>query len=137
MKTLLTGLAAALALALAADLPLIQPNDLAAQLRVKAPAPLILHVGPNFLYRGKHIPGAVYIGQAAEPKGLEALRAAAGKFPHDRDIVLYCGCCPWDHCPNIQPAFETLRQMGFKNVKAMYAAVGFKQDWIDRGYPVE
>jgi thiosulfate/3-mercaptopyruvate sulfurtransferase len=120
----------------AADIAVIQPADLAAQL-AKNPKPTILYVGPNLLYRSKHIPGAVFAGPGNRPEGLNLLRAAAKDLPRDRQVVIYCGCCPWDHCPNIHPAFETLRQMGFKNVKAMYSPIGFKQDWIDRGYPVE
>jgi len=125
------------AAALAADIPLIQPKDLAARLASRDPQPAIFQVGPNFLFRAKHIPGAVYAGMASRSEGLEALKAAVGKLPRDRELVIYCGCCPWDHCPNIKPAMEVLKQMGFTRVKAMYSATNFKVDWIDQGYPVE
>ena len=65
------------------------------------------------------------------------LKAAVDKLPRDREIVIYCGCCPWDHCPNVKPAMELLKQMGFTKAKALYVPDNLKVDWIDRGYPVE
>jgi len=118
----------------AAEMALIQPSELAAHLSTK---PAIFHVGPGVLYRSKHIPGSVYAGFASRPDGLDGLKAAVAKLPHDREIVIYCGCCPWDKCPNIKPAMALLQQMGFTHVKALYVADSFKTDWIDKGYPVE
>ena len=126
-----------LAVALAAEIPLIQPKDLAARLSAKEAKPAIFQVGPNVLYRSKHIPGSLFAGPAAKAEGLELLKAAVDKLPRDRELVVYCGCCPWDKCPNINPAIELLRKMGFTRVKAMYSANNFKLDWIDQGYPVE
>lgn len=137
MKTLAMLLMAALVVALAADLALIQPKDLAAQLTAKGTAPLIIHVGPNLLYRGKHIPGSIYAGPGSRPAGLDELKLAVDKLPRDRQIVVYCGCCPWDHCPNIKPAVELLKGMGFTSVKAMYVESNFAKDWTEKGYPVE
>jgi thiosulfate/3-mercaptopyruvate sulfurtransferase len=138
MKAPAIGLMALAAVGLlAADLDLIQPGDLAARLAAKGASPVIFHVGPNVLYRGKHIPGAIYAGFAAKPEGLEALKVAAANLPRNREIVIYCGCCPWSHCPNVKPAFELLKQMGFTRVKAMFVETNFAKDWIDKGYPVE
>jgi rhodanese-related sulfurtransferase len=137
MKTLMVGMAVLLVTGLAADLALVQPKDLAAQLAGKGPRPAIFQVGPNMLYRSKRIPGAVYAGPASRPEGLEALKQAAGKLPRDREVVLYCGCCPWDNCPNVKPAIELLRTMGFTRVKAMFVATNFAKDWTEKGYPVE
>ena len=127
----------ALAGAWAADLAVIQPKELAGQLAGHRAVIVVLQVGPNVLYRSRHIPGAIYAGPANKPEGLELLKAEAGKLPRDREIVLYCGCCPWDHCPNIRPAVELMRQMGFAHVRALYVPDNFKADWIDQGYPVE
>ena len=137
MKTIVIGVTAALVVGLAAEMTLIQPKDLAAQLAARGAPPAIVHVGPNFLYRGKHIPGSIYTGPASKPEGLDALKLAADKLPRDRDIIVYCGCCPWDHCPNIKPAVELLQHMGFTHVKAMYVESSFGKDWVDKGYPVE
>jgi rhodanese-related sulfurtransferase len=126
-----------LAVALAADLPLAQPQEVAARLAAKSQAPAIFQVGPNLLYRGKHIPGSIYGGMGARPDGIETLKSVVAKLPRDREIVIYCGCCPWDKCPNIKPAFDALKQMGFTRVKAMYVPHNFATDWVDKGYPVE
>lgn len=135
MRAFTLFLAAALTAAIAADLSLIQPKELAAGLSSK---PAIFHVGFNTLWRnGKHIPGAVYAGPGARPEGLDALKAAVAKLPRDRQIVIYCGCCPWDHCPNVRPALALLQQLGFTHVHALYLAQNFKTNWIDAGYPIE
>ncbi|HMC59444.1 MAG TPA: rhodanese-like domain-containing protein [Candidatus Solibacter sp.] len=122
----------------AADMPLVQPKDLAAHLEAHLqPRPAIFHVGPNVLYRSKHIPGAVYAGPGSKPEGLAMLKSAAANLPRTREIAIYCGCCPWDRCPNVKPAMEVLKQMGFTKVKALYLENNFASDWIDKGYPVE
>lgn len=118
----------------AADMPLAQPADVAAALNGKN-KPMVLHVGPNVLYRSQHIPGAIYAGMAARPDGLELLKKTVDPLPRGREIIIYCGCCPWDHCPNIRPAMELLHSLGFTHVKAMYLPTDFKFDWIDKGYP--
>lgn len=120
----------------AADLPLAQPKDVAAAM-AGAAKPAVLYVGPNVMYRSKHIPGAVYAGPGNRPEGIELLKKSAATFAKDREIILYCGCCPWDRCPNIRPAIEALHGMGFTHVKAMYLPDDFKTDWIDKGYPTE
>jgi len=126
-----------LATAWAADTPLIQPAEFAAQLAGKGAKPAVFHVGFNVLYRNRHIPDSVYAGPGSKPEGLELLKQAVAKLPRDREIVLYCGCCPWDHCPNMRPASELLRSMGFTHVKMLYIPTNLKVDWFDHGYPGE
>ena len=137
MKLFLSAFLVLTIVALAADIALVQPQDLAASLAAKGSKPAVLYVGPNVMYRSKHIPGSVFAGPGNRSDGLNLLKAAVKGLPRDKEIVIYCGCCPWDRCPNIQPAFATLRQMGYTRVRAMYSPIGFKTDWIDRGYPVE
>jgi thiosulfate/3-mercaptopyruvate sulfurtransferase len=137
VKALLIGVVTLLAVALAADIPVIQPKDLAARLTAKEAKPVIYYVGPNVLYRSKHIPGALYAGPGGKSEGLTMLKEAVQKMPRDGELVIYCGCCPWNRCPNISPAIEMLKQMGFTHVKAMYSPTNFKTDWIDQGFPVE
>src|SRR4051794_22932499 len=115
--------------ALAAGLTLIEPKDVAAQLAAKSGQPVLFHVGPNSLYRGKHIPGSIYAGPGSTPQGIEMLKQAVAKLPKDRAIVLYCGCCPWNNCPNVKPAVEALQAMGFTKVKAMHIENNFPMDW--------
>lgn len=116
---------------------LISPEELVRIIRSSGTAkPLILNVGPRFLYLEAHIPGAEYMGAAAEAEGIQQLRKRAKSLPHNKSIVLYCGCCPWIHCPNVAPAFKELHAMGFTNVKVLYIANNFGSDWVEKGYPV-
>lgn len=116
----------------------ILPAALAAAL-AKTPAaerPLLLHVGFHMLYVEAHIPGSVYAGPANAPEGLKRLKAAVAKVSKSRQILLYCGCCPWDHCPNIAAAYHQVRTLGFKNVKVLHLEDDFGTNWADPGYPV-
>jgi len=113
---------------------LIQPDQLAGEL--KAAPPTILQVGFSKLYQQAHIPGAVYAGPTNSETGLAALKAAAEKLSRDAPLVIYCGCCPWNRCPNMDAAYTTLKAMGFSRLRALYIADNFGQDWVDKGYPV-
>lgn len=98
--------------------------------------PLLIQVGSHMLYSQAHIPGSEYIGPASSETGLQQLRKRVEALPRTKFIVLYCGCCPWNHCPNVKPADDTLRSMGFKNVKVLYIAENFGTNWVAKGYPV-
>jgi len=97
--------------------------------------PLILQVGSHVLYSQAHIPGSEYIGPASSDVGIQQLRKRAESLARSRLIVLYCGCCPWNHCPNVKPAYDALQAMGFRNLKVLYIANNFGADWVDKGYP--
>ncbi len=116
---------------------LIQPAELVKILQAKGEKPVILMVGFKVLYAQAHIPGAEYIGPGSDERGIAQLRQRAQTLSKKRAIVVYCGCCPWQHCPNIDPALKLLRDLGFTNVKALYMANNFGQDWMNKGYPVE
>jgi rhodanese-related sulfurtransferase len=92
-------------------------------------------VGPRLLYQQAHITGAEYVGATSSPDGIQALRDRVKSVPKGKQIVLYCGCCPWSHCPNIRPAYAELVKLGYKNVKALYIANNFGTDWVNKGYP--
>ena len=130
-------LAAVAVVVSAADLALVQPQDLAAQLGGAGAHPAVFMVGPNVLYRSRHIPGSVFAGPGRSEDGLAMLKAEVDKLPRDREVVVYCGCCPWDRCPNIKPVMELLKQMGFSKAKSLYLATGFKADWLDKGYAAD
>jgi thiosulfate/3-mercaptopyruvate sulfurtransferase len=97
--------------------------------------PLILNVGPSLLYQQAHIPGSEYVGAGSDAASLTQLRARVKSQPHEKFIVLYCGCCPWSHCPNVRPAYSELQMLGFNNVKVLYIANNLGTDWVDKGYP--
>jgi thiosulfate/3-mercaptopyruvate sulfurtransferase len=142
MRLAIVWALAAAAGAVAASQPsgadLIAPAAVAARLSGPAAARSpILYVGFGILYRSKHMPGAVFAGPAARAEGLDALKRAAAGLPRDRELIIYCGCCPWEHCPNVRPALDALRAMGFKQVKVVDLPTSFLKDWIDKGYPIE
>ena len=57
-------------------------------------------------------------------------------FLKKRNIVIYCGCCPFKDCPNIRPAFSLLNSMKFTNHKLLNLPLNLKTDWINHGYPM-
>ena len=99
--------------------------------------PLILQVGPHVFYAEAHIPGSEYVGAAAQDPGLRALRERVRDLEHSRFLVIYCGCCPWNKCPNTRPAFQQLSSLGFTHVQVLYVADNFGANWVAKGYPVE
>ena len=114
----------------------ISPEDLLKILQSpKGEKPLILNVGPHLLYMQAHIPGSEYIGAGSDMQGIDSLRRRVKALPRKTFIVLYCGCCPWSHCPNVHPAYNELHKAGFTNVKVLYIADNFGTDWVDKGYP--
>lgn len=115
---------------------LIQPAALHRELRAHRHL-LVLQVGSRMLFDEAHIPGAEYAGPASRPEGLAKLRQRVAGLPRGRAIVIYCGCCPWSHCPNIAPAWQLLHRMGFTHVKALYLADNFGADWVSQGYGEE
>ena len=116
---------------------LITIDDLVKILQAsKGEKPVLIHVGSHVLYSQAHIPGSEYIGPASDPASLQRLRTDVESLPRKRFIVIYCGCCPWTHCPDMKPADDALHAMGFTNVKSLYIANNFGTDWVDKGYPI-
>lgn len=132
-------LAASAQFALAAtDLPsahLISPEQLVKILQSGRTKPLILNVGPHTLYQQAHIPGAEYIGPGNEGEGRRKLHQRVQRLPRNTFIVLYCGCCPWANCPNVNPAYSELQQMGFSNAKVLKIQNDLGTDWVYKNYP--
>jgi len=114
----------------------MQPEELVKILQGSGEKPLMIQVGSHVLYAQAHIPGSEYIGPAASEAGLRQLRKRVESLPKNKSIILYCGCCPWGHCPNVKPAYDALTAMGFTNFKVLYIADNFGANWADKGYPV-
>lgn len=115
---------------------LLQPGELMQILRSSnGEKPLILQVGSQLFYDLAHIPGSEYVGSAGLNSGLQALRERATGIERSRFLVIYCGCCPWNKCPNIRPAYQQLSSLGFTRVKALYIADNFGTNWVAKGYP--
>jgi rhodanese-related sulfurtransferase len=121
----------------------IGPSDLvtAAQLNSQLPAVkagkiVLIQVGFHTMYMMGHIPGSQYVGAASNAEGLAALKKLVASLPRNQQIVIYCGCCPWDNCPNIRPAFQALKEMGFTNFKVLDIPQRLGDDWTAKGYPI-
>jgi|SRR6185437_8284080 len=111
---------------------LLPPADLAKILNdAKAPKPIIYCVGPS-----GNIKGGIEIGVTQEKENLDKLKIALSKLPKNTGIVVFCGCCPFEHCPNIRPAIKLLSEMKFTNYKLLNLSHNLKVDWIDKGYPM-
>ena len=119
-----------------AHIKTISSEDLVRLLAAPGEKPLLFHVGSHMLYAQAHIPGSEYLGPGNMPDGLQRLRQRVSGLPKKTHIVLYCGCCPWSHCPNGNPAYDALVQLGFANVRVLFLANNFGTDWLDKGYPV-
>lgn len=116
----------------------MQPADLAALLAQQTEKPpVILYVGFRTLFAGGHIPGAKFHGTASTEKGLADLQAAVASLPRSSEVVIYCGCCPLEKCPNIRPAYQLLREMGFSHLRVLVLPTSFAKDWVEQGYPIE
>jgi thiosulfate/3-mercaptopyruvate sulfurtransferase len=98
--------------------------------------PTIVCVGFHTLYEGAHIRGASFHGAASTPQGLADLKQWAKPLPRASDIIIYCGCCPFAHCPNVRPAFIALRDMGFAHLRVLVLPHDFAADWVQPGYPI-
>jgi len=115
----------------------MQPEELAKVIQsTTGQKPVVLYVGPRTFYVQAHISGAEYIGPTSKPDGLDKLRARAKSLARESVVVIYCGCCPWEHCPNIRPAYAELEKMGFQKLRVLYLTNSFGTNWVDKGYPV-
>ncbi len=110
---------------------LLEPSALAATLKDGSKKPVILNIGVV-----EDIPGARHIGAASKAENITKLKEAVAKISKNGEVIIYCGCCPFTRCPNAQPAFTTLKKMGFTNVKLLNLSTNLKTDWIAKGYPV-
>jgi thiosulfate/3-mercaptopyruvate sulfurtransferase len=115
---------------------LMEPAALAAELHSAKP-PVVLCTAFSVLYRSKRIQGAIEAGPGSKPEGIALLKKAVADLPKDADLVLYCGCCPMVKCPNIRPAYRTLREMGFTHVRVLNIPTNMHEDWFSKGYPAE
>jgi hypothetical protein len=113
------------------DSQLMAPADLAAKLKhPEANKILIYSVGPGALIRG-----SLDMGPANAKENLDKLKHSLDKLPRNTEIVIYCGCCPFDRCPNIRPAFSLLVEMKFTNAHLLNIEHNIRTDWVAKGYP--
>ena len=111
---------------------LIQPSELAATIKSNKEIPIIFSVGP-----GAIIPHSKDICMVKEKENIKKLKEQLRSLPRDTQIVVYCGCCPYEHCPNVRPAIQLLKELKFTNYKLLDLPHNIKMDWINKGYPTE
>ena len=112
---------------------LIEPSALASKLDLPKPQqPVIIDIGPAGV-----IKGALEAGPAEQKKNIEKVESLLKDVPKDKEVVIYCGCCPFSKCPNVRPAFKELEKLGYKNPRLLNLSHNLKKDWIDKGYPLE
>ena len=110
---------------------LLPPAQLAQTLQSGKELPTLISIGPAAL-----IPHSVNMGMVQEKENLAKLEKQLKALPKETSIVLYCGCCPYEHCPNVRPAMALLSKLKFTNYHLLDLPHNLKRDWIDKGYPV-
>lgn len=109
---------------------LIEPATLAKTIESDKDIPLIYCVGPGVV-----IPHSINIGPTNDDNNLQKFKDSLQNVPRSADIVIYCGCCPFAHCPNVRPAIEALKEMKFSNYHLLNLPHNIRTDWIAKGYP--
>ena len=112
---------------------LMEPKELADKINAhQAKDLLILCIGPDAM-----IKESVDMGAAHEDANLQQLKTYLQTVDKNKEVVIYCGCCPFIKCPNIRPAFKALTDMGFKKARLLNLAKNIKADWLDKDYPTK
>ena len=117
----------------------LHASDLASELgnAKGASVPTVVYVGFRTLFEGGHVPQASFHGTASKEDGIADLKKWLATLPRSTNLVIYCGCCPFDRCPNIRPAFAAIRDMGFTHVRVLVLPTSFAADWVEKGYPMQ
>lgn len=109
---------------------LMEPAVLAAAITANKDVPIIYNVGP-----GAIIPHSIDMGMGNDDNNIKRFKEAISKLPKTANIVVYCGCCPFEKCPNVRPAIAALQEMKFTNYHLLNLPHNIKTDWISKGYP--
>ena len=119
------------------DSQTVQPAELNKELSNPKTAPTVLFVGYQRLFTAGHIKGAQFHGSGGSADGLAQIKAWAAPLARSTNLVIYCGCCPLEHCPNVRPAFIALRDMGFTKLRILILPTSFEVDWANKGLPYD
>ncbi|MFN6943490.1 MAG: hypothetical protein ACK4ND_00975 [Cytophagaceae bacterium] len=110
----------------------IQPEELAELLDGPASKqPVILNMGTM-----PPIKNAKMIGIGNSTHGMNKLKEYSSKIDKSKTVVVYCGCCTMDNCPNIRQPMEYLISQGFINAKVLNIKTDLSTDWTNKGYPM-
>ncbi len=116
---------------------LVEPEVFAKELEADPSKFTILYAGFPILYKGAHIANALLAGPCSKPEGLEKFRKIVAGLPGNKETVLYCGCCPFDRCPNIRPAYSTAHEMKIARLRVLHLPTNLHTDWTMKGYPTQ
>lgn len=72
------------------------------------------------------------IGGASKKENLDNLKAELTALPKNSMLVIYCGCCPFEKCPNI----NLMKSLGYAQGRLLNLPQNLKPDWIGKGYPL-
>lgn len=125
---------------------LVAPAALVNRMR-NGNAPIIWNIGPE-----ANIRGAVNLGMAFSRVGrdfgeievtqelldqanrqlqeqINSLRGPDGRFRENAEVLIYCGCCPADHCPYVLNAIRRFQGLGLNpKIKILNFRDGFYSD---------
>jgi len=111
---------------------LIHPAELAKTLSGKPESfPLIFNIGPM-----EQIKSSIKIGVTNNEEGIKTLNNKLISVEKNKEIIIYCGCCSSENCPNIKPAYDYIMKQGYSKVKVLDIPVGLGEDWKAKGYPM-
>jgi len=110
----------------------MEPSDLSSTIKADKNIPVIFSIGP-----GGIIPHSRDIGMIKDAENMKKFKDELVSLPKDTPIVIYCGCCPFEHCPNIGPGMQLLKDMKFTNYKLLDLPHNIKIDWINKGLPTQ
>lgn len=99
----------------------------------------MMKTGKVLLYNigvAEDIQGSIPIGAASKAEKLALFIKAIKSTPKDKTVVIYCGCCPMDKCPNIRPAFQALKNEKITKAYLLYLPTNLKTDWTGKGFPL-
>ena len=108
---------------------LLQPSALVTMM--KGGNVLVYNIGV-----AEDIQAATHIGAASKQEKLELFKKAIKGISKDKTVVVYCGCCPMDKCPNIRPAFQALKDARFQKAYLLNLPTNLKTDWTSKGFPL-
>jgi rhodanese-related sulfurtransferase len=112
---------------------LISPAELAKILvNPKTRQPVIFNVGSMPLIKGAQSGGMGYSDDS-----MKEFKEKLLKVDKNEAVIIYCGCCKMENCPNVKLPFQYLESNGFKNAKILNIETGLHEDWIDKGYPMK
>ena len=111
---------------------LLEPSDLSATIKSNKNVPVIFSIGP-----GAMIPHSKDIGMIKETENMQKFKDQLSTLAKDTQIVIYCGCCPFEHCPNVRPAIQLMKDLNFTNYKLLNLPHNIKIDWINKGFPTQ